>query len=132
MTERIPDDVRPWIGAPEFATMATILPDGRPQLSVVWVGLDGDDVVVSTVKGRRKHLNMLADPRVTILVFPRDRPYSYVEIRGTASMSEEGGVELVDRLNQDYYGTPRHTADDGTDHVRIFVRITPDRVFVRR
>ena len=86
---------------------------------------------MSTVKGRRKHLNLERDPRVTVLVYPRGMPYTYVEVRGSATMTEEGGRELIDRLNDAYTGTGRYTADDGTDNVRVVVRITPDKVVLR-
>ena len=68
---------------------------------------------------------------VTILVYPRDNPYSYVEVRGTVTMVEEGGRELIDRLNQEYTGTDRYLGDDGTDNVRVVCRITPDKVVTR-
>jgi PPOX class probable F420-dependent enzyme len=132
MTTLIPDDVRAWFDAPEFATIATLLPDGRPHLSVVWIERDGDELLVSTVKGRRKHLNIEQDPRVTVLVYPKDNPYSYVEVRGTATMTEEGGRELIDRLAHAYMGLDRYAFDDGTDNVRVVVRITPDKVVALR
>lgn len=124
----LPDSVKPWFDAPEFAVIATVLPNGSPQQSVVWIERDGDDLLVSTVKGRRKHLNLERDPRVSVLVYPRDNPYSYVEVRGTATMTEEGGRELIDRLCNAYTGADRYTMDDGTDNVRVVVRITPDKV----
>ena len=124
----LPDDAKALFDAPEFATIATVLPDGRPHLSVVWIERDGDDLLVSTIKGRRKYLNMERDPRVTVLVSPRDAPYSYVEVRGTATMTEEGGRELIDRLSFQYRGVYPYPADDGTDNVRVVVRITPEKV----
>ncbi|MEZ5115964.1 MAG: PPOX class F420-dependent oxidoreductase [Candidatus Nanopelagicales bacterium] len=127
----LPPQARAWIDAPEFATIATVEPDGRPHLSVVWVERDGDDLLVSTVVGRRKHRNLVRDPRATVLVSPREQPYSYVEVRGTASLTEEGGRELIDRLNLKYHGVDRYAGDDGTDNVRVVVRITPDKVVVR-
>lgn len=126
----IPDTAREWLDGPEFATIATILPDGQPHLSVVWVERDGDDVLVSTVKGRRKHLNLAADPRATLLVYPKDNPYSYVEIRGTTTMTDEGGRDLIDRLARKYRGLDRYPFDDGTDNVRVVVRIRPEKVVV--
>ena len=131
MSVSLPQQAKTWIDEHEFATIATIQPDGQPQLSVVWVSYDGDDLLVSTVKGRRKHLNLERDPRVTVLVYPRGMPYTYVEVRGSATMTEEGGRELIDRLNDAYTGTGRYTADDGTDNVRVVVRITPDKVGLR-
>jgi PPOX class probable F420-dependent enzyme len=124
------DEAKALFDAPEFATIATIEPDGRPQLSVVWIERDGDDLLVSTVKGRRKHLNIEKDPRVTVLVFPKDSPYSYVEVRGSAAMTEAGGRELIDRLGNQYMGWDRYPGDDETDNVRVVVRITPEKVVV--
>jgi PPOX class probable F420-dependent enzyme len=127
----IPDAAKAWLDAPEFATIATIEPDGQPHLSVVWVERDGDELLVSTVKGRRKHANLERDPRATVLVYPRDSPYSYVEVRGTATLTEEGGRELIDRLGHAYRGWERYPGDDGTDNVRVVVRIRPDKVVTR-
>ncbi len=129
MTE-IPDAAKALFDAPEFATIATIEPNGRPQLSVVWIERDGDELLVSTIKGRRKHSNIVADPRVTVLVYAKDSPYSYVEVRGTATMTETGGPELIDRLAQQYMGADRYVGDDGTDNVRVVVRIAPEKVVV--
>ena len=125
---QIPEKARAWFDAPEFATIATIGPDGQPQLSVVWVRLDGDDVLVSTIESRQKHRNLTRDPRATVLVSPRAHPYQYCEVRGTATMTREGGRELIDEFNDKYHGTGRYPGDDGTDNVRVVVRITPDRV----
>ena len=126
----LPDDAKALFDAPEFATIATIQPDGRPQLSVVWIERDGDELLVSTIKGRQKHANLTKDPRVTVLVFPKDSPYSYVEVRGTATMTDDGGPELIDRLAHQYMGADRYPGDDGTDNVRVVVRITPEKVIV--
>ena len=117
--------------APHFATVATLNPDGSPQLSIVWVTTDGDDVVFSTIEGRRKTLNMERDPRVSLIVCPPDAPYTYAEVRGTATMTTEGGRELIDRFAREYTGAERYTADDGTDNVRVVVRVRPAKVIVR-
>jgi PPOX class probable F420-dependent enzyme len=128
MTASLPETAKAWFDSAEFATIATLEPDGGPQLSVVWVSRDGDDILVSTVAGRRKHRNLERDPRCTVLLYPKDAPYSYVEVRGTASMTDEGGVELIDEHARKYTGVERYTGDDGTDNVRVVVRITPDKV----
>ncbi len=127
MTADLTPAQRALFDAKNFATIATINPDGQPQLSVVWCKTDGDDVLISTTIGRRKHRNMLRDPRVTILVNPADKPYSYVEVRGRVTMVEEGGRELIDELAQQYLGG-RYPGDDGTDNVRVIVRITPEHI----
>lgn len=124
----LPDLARGWFDSAEFAVIATLLPSGQPHQSVVWVERDGDEILVSTVKGRRKHLNIERDPRVSVLVYPASNPYSYVEIRGTATMTEEGSRDLIDRLCHRYTGAERYTMDDGTDNVRVVVRIRPEKV----
>lgn len=130
MTATIPAEAHALLDAPEYATIATINPNGFPHLSVVWVERDGNDLLVSTIKGRRKYLNMLANDKVSILVYPKDNPYSYVEVRGTVTMVDEGGPELINRLSESYTGGP-YTADEGTDNVRVVCRITPDKVVFR-
>ena len=124
----IPEEVLPWFDAPEFAVIATILPSGRPHQAFVWVTRDGNDVLVSTVEGRRKHLNVEADTRCSVIAYPKDNPYSYVEVRGVAELENQGARELIDRLCQEYTGNDRYIADDGTDNVRIILRIQPEKV----
>ncbi len=130
MTEHVPEAVLAILDAPEFATLATIQPDGQPQLSVVWCARDGEDLLISTVQGRRKYLNLVADPRATVLVYPKANPYTYVEVRGTVTLTTAGGRELIDRLNAEYTGGDRYTGDDGSDNVRVVVRLTPTKVVV--
>ena len=130
MTEHFPEAVLAILDAPEFATLATIQPDGQPQLSVVWCARDGDDLLISTVQGRRKYLNLVADPRATVLVYPKANPYTYVEVRGTVTLTTAGGRELIDRLNAEYTGGDRYTGDDGSDNIRVVVRLNPTKVIV--
>jgi PPOX class probable F420-dependent enzyme len=126
----LPDFAKQLLDSGEHATLATINPDGQPQLSVVWVKRVGDDVLISTIKGRRKYLNLVRDPRATVLVFSAADPGVYVEVRGHVTITEEGGPELIEELSQRYDGE-RFAADDGTDHVRVVVRLAADRVVVR-
>lgn len=115
----------------QFAVVSTVEPDGRPQSSVVWYERDGDDILMSTVEGRRKHQNLVRDPRATVLVYDADNPYSYVEVRGHVEMTREGGRELIDKFARAYQGWDRYPADDGTDNVRVVVRLIPDKVVAR-
>lgn len=83
---------------------------------------------ISTVEGRRKHLNVEGDPGCSVIVYPKDNPYSYVEVRGVAEVENEGARELIDRLCQEYTCNDRYIADDGTDNVRIILRIQKEKV----
>ncbi len=107
--------------------VTTLNPDGGPQSSVVWAKRDGDDVVFSTVRGRRKTRNMERDPRITICAFDPDNPYRYFEIRGVVTLSETGGRALIDELSNKYTGSDYMQEDA----VRVVCRVTANRIFVR-
>ena len=109
-----------------FVTLSTINPDGGPQSSVIWVKRDGDEVVFSTILGRRKTLNMERDPRVSLCFFDPANPYRYIEVRGTVTMTTEGGPELIEELSQRYAG--RSFTESSPDNVRVVCRVTATRV----
>lgn len=93
------DEAKRLLDAPEFATVATIQPDGQPQLSVVWVARDHDDVLISTIRGRRKAVNLERDPRASVLIYPADSPYTYLEIRGSVTLEDDPTGSLIQALN---------------------------------
>ena len=130
MAQSLPAAAKRWLDGREFATLATIEPEGHPQLSVMWVARDGDELLFSTVRGRRKHRNLERDPRASAVVCPRDDPYSYVEVRGTVTVTTEGGRELIDALSEKYEGKRPYTGD-GPDAVRVVVRLTPQHIVFR-
>ncbi|PWW65847.1 PPOX class F420-dependent oxidoreductase [Actinokineospora spheciospongiae] len=109
-----------------YVVLATINPDGSPQTSVLWAKRDGDDILLSTVRGRKKARNLERDPRVSLTAYDRENPYSYVEIRGSVSLTDEGGRELIEELSQAYRGESYPEEPEGT--VRVVVRLTPDRI----
>ncbi|MFB6805128.1 PPOX class F420-dependent oxidoreductase [Streptomyces sp. NPDC056387] len=115
---------------PVFASVATIQPDGSPQMSVTWLARDGDDLLISTTVGRRKETNLRRDPRVSVLINPHNAPYTYAEVRGTAELTTEGGQELIDQLSRKYTG--KEYADfnpaSGEDSARVVIRITARKV----
>ncbi|AJE84513.1 MULTISPECIES: PPOX class F420-dependent oxidoreductase [Streptomyces] len=133
MSAELSNDLRELLDTPVFITVATIQPDGSPQVSPVWVKRDGNDVLFSTTADRRKEKNLQRDPRVTIVVQPADDPYRYAEIRGQATITTEGGQELIDELSRKYTG--KSYADfnprSGEDAERVVVRVTPRKVVGR-
>ncbi|WP_329020679.1 PPOX class F420-dependent oxidoreductase [Streptomyces sp. NBC_00690] len=133
MTAELSDHLRALLDSPVFVNIATIQPDGSPQVSPVWVKRDGDDVLISTTVGRRKEQNLRHDPRVTVLLQPFDAPYTYAEIRGTASITTEGGQELIDELSVKYTGKKyaEFNPTSAQDAPRVVVRITPRKVVGR-
>ncbi|QMU77097.1 PPOX class F420-dependent oxidoreductase [Streptacidiphilus sp. PB12-B1b] len=131
MSAVLPDELKKLIDDSQvFATVATVQPDGSPQLSVTWLTRDGDDLLISTTVDRRKEQNLRRDPRVTVMINPSDAPYSYAEVRGTAALSTEGGQELIDRLSRKYTGKDYRDFNPtaGQDAERVVVRVTPRKV----
>lgn len=122
----LPDDAKALLDDANFVVVATSNTDGSPQTSVLWATYEGDELLLSTIQGRKKETNWLKDPRTSVLILDRNDMYHYVEVRGTVSMSTEGGPELIERLSQIYTGQ-RYTGDEGTDNIRVVVRVTPTR-----
>jgi PPOX class probable F420-dependent enzyme len=108
-----------------YAVLATINADGSPQTSVMWVGRDGDDILFSTVEGRRKHRNMLRDPRVSVSVIDSADPENYVELRGRVSMTPDEGRRFDTQLSWKYDG--RDPDEDRPGAVRVVVRLAVER-----
>jgi PPOX class probable F420-dependent enzyme len=125
MPARIPEAAFHLFDGRNFAHLVTLMGDGSPQVSPVWVGRDGDHtVVVNTAKGRVKHRNILGDPRVALSIHDQDNPYEYVQVRGRATLSDEDALAHADELARRYFGRDFPTRDEE----RVIIRITPDAV----
>jgi PPOX class probable F420-dependent enzyme len=114
--------------APNFASVATLMPDGSSHVSTIWIDVDGDDVVFNTSEGRVKTVNIRRDPRVSISVFDQDDPYEQVVIRGTVvDLTHDGAEEHIHRLAKKYLGVDAYPWLE-TGEQRVIVRVRPDRV----
>jgi PPOX class probable F420-dependent enzyme len=110
-----------------YAHLATINPDGTPQVTPVWFDYDGTHVIVNTARGRLKDKNMQRDPRVTVTVSDPDDPYRYIQLRGrVVEMTEQGGYEKIVELAKKYRG-PNATFPRRPNEVRVTVKILPVR-----
>lgn len=109
-----------------YAVLATVNADGSPQTSAMWVGRDGDDLLMSTVEGRRKHRNMVRDPRVSVTVIDSADPENYVELRGSVTMTPDIGRRVDTELSWKYDG--QDPGEDKPGAVRVVVRIEVNRV----
>lgn len=124
------DRAKQWLDDKTFVSLATVNADGSPQSTVHWVARDGDDILLSTVRGRKHANNVERDPRVSVLLIAPDDPYKYLEVRGTATVTEEGGRELIDDLMEKYHGR-RPYEWDSADAVRLVIRVPPEHVVDR-
>jgi PPOX class probable F420-dependent enzyme len=105
---QLPESVRTILEGPALAHLVTIEPDGRPQVSIVWVGLDGDELVAAHLPEHRKVKNMRRDPRVALSVQAGTRNAmgldEYIVIHGRARITEGGAPELLQTLAHTYLG----------------------------
>jgi PPOX class probable F420-dependent enzyme len=124
MTE-LPALARELVDGRNFGTVATVQPDGSPQASVVWLKRDGDDVLFSTIRGRRKTANLEADPRISVVVTDTESPYRYAEIRGRAEITDDPSAALIHELAHKYTGEP---FDLPPGQRRVIVRVRPAHV----
>ncbi len=111
-----------------FAHLATLMPDGSPQVTPVWVDYDGAHIIVNTARGRQKDRNLQKDSRVAIEVQDPDNPYRYVQVRGrVAEMTEAGANESIDKLAKKYMGLDKYPYHRPGDQ-RVIVRIQIEKV----
>ncbi|MBA3621544.1 MAG: PPOX class F420-dependent oxidoreductase [Actinomycetota bacterium] len=127
MTQKIPAAAHGLLDDANFAHVVTLMPDGMPQTTPVWIDRDGDVVVFNTAKGRAKHRNLVRDPRIALSVCAADNPYSYLQVRGRAELVEEGAREHIDKMARKYIGKERYPFSQPGEE-RIIVRITPESV----
>ena len=114
---------------PSPCLIATVNPDGSPQLTQTWVGTDGTHILINTVQGHRKLKNIERDPRVAVSVLDPKDTSAYYSVRGTVTdISAEGGRESIERLSQKYTGGPYRNYGSSDTETRVVLTITADRI----
>ena len=113
---------------PAFANLATLNPDGSPQVTPVWVDFDGSHAIVNTARGRVKAKNLAREPRVALSIADPENPYRYLGIQGrVVEMTEKGGDAHIDKMAKKYLGKDSYPGRKAGE-VRIIVKIAPDKV----
>jgi PPOX class probable F420-dependent enzyme len=120
--------VRALLEGPNYAHLATLLPDGSPHNVPVWIGLEGDLVAFITHPGSRKARNLERDPRVGISINHHDNPFAMAEVRGRVSERVEGdrAWEIIDRISRKYTGHPYPLRTD-----RVVFLVTPEHAWAK-
>ncbi len=119
--------VRNLLEPPNYAVVSTVNADGSILSAVVWVSLEDGEVAVNSAVGRRWPTNLERDPHITILVYPADNPYDYVEIEGTARGSTDDADAHINRLAKKYIGQDEYPFRQPGEQ-RIKYVVTPTRV----
>lgn len=131
---KIPENYLDLVNCPRVAALTTIMPDGRPQTTVVWCDFDGMFVRINTMRGFRKEKNMRANPKVTLLCFDPREPLRSLEVRGrVVEMTEEGAMEHLDGLSEKYTGAKPYfgkcvPAEFKDKEIPVLCKILPSRV----
>jgi PPOX class probable F420-dependent enzyme len=127
MAAMIPDDALSLFDAVNYASVATLMPDGTAQVTPVWIDRDGQTPTFNTSRGRVKADNLERDPRVTVTVFDQENPYNYVQVQGRAELVDEGADDHIDALAGKYLGKDEYPFRQEGER-RVIVRVSPDNV----
>jgi len=116
------------IGKKSFAQLATLMPDGSPHVSTVWIDHEEEMILVNTAKGRQKDINVRNDPRVSLCILDPDDPYRQLIIHGrVVEITEEGADDHIDKLAKKYLSRD-HYPHRSSGEVREIIRIQPEEV----
>ncbi|HVI09070.1 MAG TPA: PPOX class F420-dependent oxidoreductase [Candidatus Binatia bacterium] len=109
-----------------FASLSTLMPDGRPQVTPVWIDYEGGRVIFNSAKGRQKDKNVRRDPRVALALIDPENPYRYLEIRGrVVEITEEGAAEHINKMAKKYLGVDKYPYGQPGE-VRVLYYIAPE------
>lgn len=120
---------------PVHGVLTTMMPDGQPQSSLVWCDTDGEVVRVNTTCERQKGRNMLADPRVSLVVIDPQDSSRWIEIRGAVEIVYDGALEHLDRITRQYTRHPQYygyvmPAEKQMRETRIICKIKPSKIIL--
>jgi PPOX class probable F420-dependent enzyme len=128
MANSIPENFRDLFEKKAFGQLATLMPDGTPQVTPVWLDFDGTHVRVNSAKGRLKDKNMRRNGNVAISLQDPDNPYRYLAVRGkVVDITEKGADDHIDSLAKKYLGKDKYPLRSPGE-VRVIYKIQPERV----
>ncbi|SEB99756.1 PPOX class probable F420-dependent enzyme [Streptomyces sp. 2231.1] len=128
MPDLLGEDLLALLPCPSTCYIATLMPDGSPQLTQTWVDTDGRHMLINSVETHQKTRNIARDPRIALAVADPADPTVYVQVRGrVAEVRKDGAVEHIESLSQMYLGGP-YPWFGGRDQVRVIYVIEPDRI----
>jgi PPOX class probable F420-dependent enzyme len=127
MAEQIPDKYADLLQKKAFANLGTLMKDGSPQVTPVWVDYDGKHLRINSALGRVKDKNIRRDPRVTLAISDPENPYRYMEVRGkVVEITQTGADDHINSLSQKYLGNPVYPYRQPGE-VRVLYKIEPEK-----
>ncbi|MBS1844739.1 MAG: PPOX class F420-dependent oxidoreductase [Actinobacteria bacterium] len=124
----IPDEAKHLFEGKDFAHVATINPDGTPQVSAVWIAMDGDLITFNTAEGRVKPKNLRANPAVALSIHAQDNPYENLIVQGkVVDITPDGADDDIDALAKRYLDADSYPFRQPGEE-RVIVKIEPEKV----
>ena len=127
MAIKLPDSAKKLLQDKAYGHIVTVGANGRPQVTMVWVDAEGDEVLFNTAEGRKKQQNLRRDPKVVISVQDRNNPQAYLLVHGTASITETGADAHIDKLTKRFLGIDKYPYRQPGEK-RVVVRVAVDRL----
>ncbi len=127
MAIKLPDSAKKVLQDKAYGHVVTFGAGGRPQVTMVWLDVEGDEVLFNTAEGRMKPRNLRSDPRVIISVQDRNEPQAYMVIHGTATVTEAGADAHIDKLAKRFLGVDKYPFRQPGEK-RLIVRVKVDRI----
>jgi PPOX class probable F420-dependent enzyme len=127
MAIRLPQSVKTILQDKAYGHVVTFDAKSKPQLTMVWMDVDGDEVVFNTAEGRLKAQNLRRDPRIIVSVQDRNSPQAYAVFHGKARLTESGADEHIDKLAKRFLGHDKYQGRQPGEK-RVMVRISVDRI----
>lgn len=122
----LPQPVRTLLEDKAYGHVVTLNAKGQPRLTMVWMDVDGDEVLFNTAEGRQKTQDLRRDPRVIVSVQDRNNPQAYAVFHGKARITEEGARAHIDKLAKRFLGVDKYPGPP--TETRVLVRISVDRI----
>ena len=127
MAMALPQSVKKILEDKAYGHVVTFHPDGRPQISMVWMDVEGDEALFNTAQGRLKPQNLRREPRVIVSVQDRNDPQSYLALHGKATVTEAGADAQIDKLAKRFLGADKYPFRRPGEQ-RLIVRTKVDRI----
>ncbi len=128
MAATIPESFMDLFQKKAFAHLATLMPDGSPQVTPVWVDHDGTHVIINSARGRQKDRNMQRNAHVALAIADPDNPYRYLAIRGIVDeITRQGADAHIDKMAKKYTGQDKYVRGS-PDEVRLLYKIRPIKI----
>jgi PPOX class probable F420-dependent enzyme len=127
MSIKVLQSLRKMLEDKAYGHVVTFNANGKPEITMVWMDIDGDELLFNTAEGRRKPDNIRRDPRVIVSVQDRNNPQAYAVFHGKGRVTDEGADPHIDKLAKRFLGADKYPYRR-PDEKRLIVRIEVDRI----